>query len=98
MTWHANHQTKEESMCHPSDIEAWRHYHRTYPNFAAESHYVRLGLCMDGFAPYGQYGRTYSYWPVILTSYNLPPEMCMSYEYMFLTMVIHGLANPVVST
>ncbi|KAL0352130.1 UNVERIFIED_CONTAM: hypothetical protein Scaly_1601700 [Sesamum calycinum] len=65
MTWHANHQTKEGSMCYPSDVEAWRHYHRTYPDFAAEPHNVRLG-------------------------------MCMSYEYMFLTMVIHGFANPVV--
>ncbi|KAL0307339.1 UNVERIFIED_CONTAM: hypothetical protein Sradi_6151200, partial [Sesamum radiatum] len=55
---------------------------------------VRLGLCIDGFAPHGQYGRTYSYWPVIITPYNLPPGMCMSSEYMFLTMVIPGLSNP----
>ncbi|KAL0405388.1 UNVERIFIED_CONTAM: hypothetical protein Slati_3852700 [Sesamum latifolium] len=34
MTWHANHQTEEGSMCHPSDAEAWRHFDRT-PNFAA---------------------------------------------------------------
>ncbi|KAL0393000.1 UNVERIFIED_CONTAM: hypothetical protein Sradi_2522800 [Sesamum radiatum] len=25
MTWHANHQTKEGTMCHPSDAEAWSH-------------------------------------------------------------------------
>ncbi|KAL0292625.1 UNVERIFIED_CONTAM: hypothetical protein Sangu_2528300 [Sesamum angustifolium] len=25
MTWHANHQTEEGTMCHPPDAEAWRH-------------------------------------------------------------------------
>ncbi|KAL0329075.1 UNVERIFIED_CONTAM: hypothetical protein Sradi_4894200 [Sesamum radiatum] len=34
---------------------------------------VRLGLCIDDFAPHGQYGRTYSCWSVIITPYNLSP-------------------------
>ncbi|KAL0420330.1 UNVERIFIED_CONTAM: hypothetical protein Slati_3055900 [Sesamum latifolium] len=59
MTWHATHQIEEGSMCHPSDAEAWRHFDRTHPDFAAEPHNVRLGLCTDGFAPHGQYGRTF---------------------------------------
>ncbi|KAL0329089.1 UNVERIFIED_CONTAM: hypothetical protein Sradi_4895600 [Sesamum radiatum] len=58
---------EEDSMCHPSDAEAWRHFDRTHSNFALEPRNVRLGLCIDGFAPYGQYGRTYSCWPVIIT-------------------------------
>ncbi|KAL0457812.1 UNVERIFIED_CONTAM: hypothetical protein Slati_0408400 [Sesamum latifolium] len=71
-----------------------RHFDRTHPGFAAEPRNVRLGLCTDGFAPYEQYGRTYSCWPVILTPYNLPLGMCMSSEYMFLKMVIPGPSNP----
>ncbi|KAL0316473.1 UNVERIFIED_CONTAM: hypothetical protein Sradi_5525500 [Sesamum radiatum] len=47
-----------------------------------------------GFAPHGRYGRTYSCWLVILIPYNLPPEMCMKPEYMFLMMVIPGPSNP----
>ncbi|KAL0449091.1 UNVERIFIED_CONTAM: hypothetical protein Slati_1465500 [Sesamum latifolium] len=86
MTRHANHQTEEGSICHLSDAEAWRHFDRTHPDFAAEPCNVILGLCTDGFAPHGQYGRTFSCWPIILTPYNLPPGMCMSSEYMFLTM------------
>ncbi|KAL0448023.1 UNVERIFIED_CONTAM: hypothetical protein Slati_1930200 [Sesamum latifolium] len=39
-------------------------------------------------------GSTYSCWPVILTPYNLPLGMCMSSEYMILTMVIPGHSNP----
>ncbi|KAL0309090.1 UNVERIFIED_CONTAM: hypothetical protein Sradi_5851300 [Sesamum radiatum] len=94
MTWHASHVTEEDFMCHPSDAEAWRHFDRTHPNFALERRNIRLGLCIDGFAPHGQYGRTYSCWPVIITPYNLPPGMCMKSEYMFLTMVIPDPSNP----
>ncbi|KAL0423236.1 UNVERIFIED_CONTAM: hypothetical protein Sradi_0858400 [Sesamum radiatum] len=94
MTWHASHLTEEDSICHPSDAEAWRHFDRTHPNFALEPRNVRLGLCIDGFAPHGQYGRTYSCWPVIITPYNLSPRMCMKSDYMFLMMVIPGLSNP----
>ncbi|KAL0440452.1 UNVERIFIED_CONTAM: hypothetical protein Slati_2528200 [Sesamum latifolium] len=60
-----------------------------YPIFSR----APLGLCTNGFAPHRQYGHTYSCWPVILTPYNLPWGMCMSSEYMFLTMVIPGPSN-----
>ncbi|KAL0417046.1 UNVERIFIED_CONTAM: hypothetical protein Slati_3536500 [Sesamum latifolium] len=53
MTWQANHQMEEGSMCHPSDTEALMHFDRTHPDFAAEPRNVRLGLCTGGFAPHG---------------------------------------------
>ncbi|KAL0311241.1 UNVERIFIED_CONTAM: hypothetical protein Sangu_2418800 [Sesamum angustifolium] len=34
MTWHATYLTENRSMCHPSDVEAWKHFDRMYPNFA----------------------------------------------------------------
>ena len=55
---------------------------------------MRLGLCTDGFQPYGQSGQQYSSWPVILTPYNLPPWMCMKEEYIFLTVIVPGPKNP----
>ncbi|KAL0328133.1 UNVERIFIED_CONTAM: hypothetical protein Scaly_2245900 [Sesamum calycinum] len=94
MTWHATHQTEEGSMCHPSDVEAWKHFDRMYPDFAEEPRNVQLGLCTYSFAPHGQYGCTYSCWSVIIIPYNLPPGMCMSSKYMFLTMVIPSPSNP----
>ncbi|KAL0373219.1 UNVERIFIED_CONTAM: hypothetical protein Scaly_1003500 [Sesamum calycinum] len=81
-------------MCHPFDAEAWKYFDRMYPDFAEQPRNVRLGLCSNGFAPHGQYGRTYSCWLDIITPYNLPPDMCMSSEYIFLTMVILGPSNP----
>ncbi|KAL0291577.1 UNVERIFIED_CONTAM: hypothetical protein Scaly_2541400 [Sesamum calycinum] len=94
MKWHATHMTAEGSICHPSDVEAWKHFDRMYPDFVEEPRNVRLGLCIDGFAPQGQYGRTYSCWLVIITPYNLPTGMCMSSKYMFFTMVIPSPSNP----
>ncbi|KAL0416845.1 UNVERIFIED_CONTAM: hypothetical protein Slati_3516400, partial [Sesamum latifolium] len=64
------------------------------PRLQSEACNVKLGLCMDGFAPHGQYCRTYSYWPIILISYNLLPEMCMSSEYIFLMIAIPDPSNP----
>jgi len=40
------------------------------------------------FSLFGQFGQTYSCWPVILTSYNLPPWLCMKKPYMFLSLLI----------
>ncbi|KAL0318277.1 UNVERIFIED_CONTAM: hypothetical protein Scaly_2847800 [Sesamum calycinum] len=41
---------------------------------------VRLGLCTDGFAPHGQYGRTSSCWPIIITPYNLAPGISLMWN------------------
>ncbi|WVZ01850.1 hypothetical protein V8G54_022656 [Vigna mungo] len=94
MTWHDGNKI-EGVLCHPSDSEAWKHFNRKHPSFASEPCNVRLGLCLDGFTPYLQASTSpYSCWPVIVTPYNLPPEMCMTKLYMFLTCIISGPSNP----
>jgi len=77
MRWHAQHTTAEGEITHPSVAKAWKHFQTVYPDFANECRNVYLGLCTDGFSPFGLSGRQYSLWPVILTPYNLPPDMCM---------------------
>ncbi|KAL0367937.1 UNVERIFIED_CONTAM: hypothetical protein Scaly_1012600 [Sesamum calycinum] len=57
-------------------------------------HYIFCGDARYKPSRGRDYGRTYSCWPVIITPYNLRPGMCMSFEYMFLTMVIPGPSNP----
>ncbi|XP_045831211.1 uncharacterized protein LOC123922548 [Trifolium pratense] len=94
MRWHSEHQQVEGVLEHPSDAEAWKHFDQTYPQFSSETRNVRLGLCADGFTPFGQSGKQYSCWPIIVTPYNLPPWMCMTTPYMFLTMIIPGPRNP----
>ncbi|MCI13789.1 hypothetical protein A2U01_0034909, partial [Trifolium medium] len=79
MTGHSkNYEQRKRSgeLGHPSDGLAWKHFDHVNPGFALEPRNVRLGLCSDGFAQYTQVSATlYSCWPVIVTSYNLPPEM-----------------------
>nr|XP_016446420.1 PREDICTED: uncharacterized protein LOC107771546 [Nicotiana tabacum] len=36
----------------------------------------------------------YSCWPVFVTPYNLPPELCMTSPYLFLTCIVPGPHNP----
>ncbi|XP_049410700.1 uncharacterized protein LOC125873917 [Solanum stenotomum] len=94
MRWHCENRRPPGIMCHPSDGEAWKHFDRTYPDFAAEPRNVRLGLCADGFTPFSVGATPYSCWPVFITPYNLPPEMCMTSPYIFLNCVIPGSSNP----
>ena len=94
MRWHHEHRRPPGVMCHPSDGEAWKHFDRTYPLFAAEPRNIRLGLCSDGFTPHSVSAAPYSCWPVFVTPYNLPPEMCMTSPYIFLNCVIPGPRNP----
>lgn len=94
MTWHHSNGILGV-MRHPSDGEAWKHFDRVHPDFAADPRNVRLGLCSDGFTPYIQASaKPYSCWPVVVTPYNLPPEMCMTKPYMFLSCIVPGPDNP----
>ena len=81
-------------MIHPCDSEAQKHFDHVHPKFSKEHRNVRLGLCTDGFDPFGQVEKAYSCWPVVLTPYNLPPDLCMRREFMFLTVLIPGDRYP----
>ncbi|XP_049410510.1 uncharacterized protein LOC125873672 [Solanum stenotomum] len=92
--WDRENRRPPGVMCHPSDGETWKYFDRTYPDFAAEPRNVRLGLCADGFTPFSVRAAPYSCWPVFITPYNLPPEVCMTSPYIFLNCVIPGPSNP----
>ncbi|PKU74136.1 hypothetical protein MA16_Dca020112 [Dendrobium catenatum] len=94
MRWHKEKVAKSGVLSHPSDVEAWKHFDQVHASFAAEPRNIRLRLCADDFTPYSQIATPYSCWTVILTPYNLPPEMCMTSPYMFLTLIIPGPHNP----
>ncbi|GLT51255.1 hypothetical protein SLA2020_246760 [Shorea laevis] len=94
MTWHLTCRGESEKIVHPAGAEAWKHFDRTYPDFASDPRNVRLGLCTDGFTPFGHTSAPYSCWPVFLTVYNLPPAMCMKPESIFLSLIIQGPQSP----
>ncbi|GLT70359.1 hypothetical protein SLA2020_424440 [Shorea laevis] len=75
MTWHLNYCNENEKMFHLACGEAWKHFDSTHLEFASEPRNVRLGLCTDGFTPFGHCASPYSRWPVFVSVYNLPPTM-----------------------
>nr|GEX82203.1 hypothetical protein [Tanacetum cinerariifolium] len=55
---------------------------------------IRLRLAADGFNLFGNLSRTYSMWPVILTTYNTPPWICMKETSFMVMMLIPGPKSP----
>nr|GEX35936.1 hypothetical protein [Tanacetum cinerariifolium] len=91
MTWHATRKcTAPGKLQHPVDGRAWKDFDTKYLDFDAEPRNVRLGLAVDGFDPFGDLSQSYSMWPVILTTYNLPPWLCMKESSFMLTLLIPG--------
>ncbi|GKA51745.1 reverse transcriptase domain-containing protein [Tanacetum coccineum] len=95
VTWHATGKcTEPGKMQHPVDGRAWKNFDTKYSNFAKEPRNVRLGLADDDFNPFSNLSQAYSMLPVILTTYNLPPWLCMKESFFMLTLLISGLKSP----
>jgi hypothetical protein len=95
MRWH-NEGVRENDqvMVHSSDSEAWKTLDNFDPDFARDARNVRIGLATDGFTPYNSSAASYSCWSVFAIPYNLPPALCMKYEYMFLCLIVPGPDHP----
>ncbi|KAL5555616.1 hypothetical protein UlMin_037852 [Ulmus minor] len=93
--WHqAGKSTDDNVMRHPVDGRAWKDFDRKHTEFADDVRNVRLGLAADGFNPFNNMSISYSMWPVVLTTYNLPPWLCMKPEYLMLSLLIPGPQSP----
>jgi hypothetical protein len=91
MRWHKEgvHEN-DQVMVYPSDSEAWKALDDFDPDFIRDARNVRIGLAIDGFTLYNMSASSYSCCPVFAIPYNLPPALCMKYEYMFLCLIIPG--------
>jgi len=95
MRWHKEGvRDNDDLIVHPSDGDAWKALDTFDPEFAADPRNVRIGLATDGFTPFGQMASSYSCWPVFVIPYNLPPSLCMKYEFIFLCLIIPGPDYP----
>jgi len=92
MRWHKEkHKEESDVLRHPANGEAWKHLDLLYPDFAQDSHNVRLDLAIDGFNPFGNMSTSYSMWPIILVQYNIPLWKCMKELFFILFLLISGL-------
>jgi hypothetical protein len=90
MRWHKEGIRENGVMGHPSDGEEWKVLDRFDISFASDARNVRLGLATDGFDPFSTNSAPYSCWPIFGVSYNLPPSLCMKFEFMFLCLIVPG--------
>jgi hypothetical protein len=89
MRWHKEGvRDNDDLIVHPSDGDDWKALDTFDPNFAADPRNVRIGLATDGFTSFGQMASSYSCWPIFVIPYNLPPSLCMKYEFTFLCLII----------
>jgi len=51
----------ESVMTHPANSEAWKQFGCTHLTFAQDLWNVRLGLCTNGFNPFGNSSTPYSW-------------------------------------
>ena len=53
-----------------------------------------MAFSTDGIIPHSSLSNTYSCWPVVLVTYNLPPWLCMKRKFMMLSLLISGPKQP----
>jgi hypothetical protein len=97
MRWHKDGKRDSEDsdiMSHPVDGEAWQAPDRFDLEFTRDPRSVHLGLSIDGFQPHSTDSSPYSCWLVFVMPYNLPPNICLKHEFIFLALVILGPKEP----
>ncbi|XP_062119368.1 uncharacterized protein LOC133833127 [Humulus lupulus] len=95
MRWHKEVRKDEPGILrHPADGDAWKHFDKTYPEFAVDSRSVRMGLASDGFNPFSNMTSMYSLWPVILIPYNMPPWASPNGTNYLMSLLIPGPKSP----
>jgi hypothetical protein len=91
MRWHKERVRENPNvMAHPADTDAWKALDAFDFSFADEVRNVRFGLAIDSFSPFNLTATSYSCWPVFAVPYNLPPALCIKYEFIFLCLIIPG--------
>lgn len=94
LTWHAHKRVCDGFLRHPADSPAWKLVDERWPEFGNEPRNLRLALSADGINPHSVQSSTYSCWPIILVTYNLPPWLCMKRRHMMLTLLVSGPRQP----
>ena len=95
LTWHAKRRSEDDLMRHPADSPSWRNIDYRWPEFGSEARNLRLTLVADGINPHNNgLNNRYRCWSVVLTTYNLPPWLCMKRKFLMLTILVSGPHEP----
>ncbi|XP_042423430.1 uncharacterized protein LOC122011054 [Zingiber officinale] len=94
LTSHADSTRVVDQLRHPVDSPSWKLVDHMWPDFGSEARNIRLALVADGINPHSNLRSRYSCWPIMLATYNLPPDMCMKRKFIMLMMLISGPKQP----
>jgi hypothetical protein len=95
MRWHKEGVSENDQvMVHPCDSESWKALDDFDVDFIWDVRNVCIGLEIDEFTPYNMSVASYPCWSFFAILYNLPPGLCMKYEYMFLCLIIPSPDHP----
>jgi hypothetical protein len=92
MRWHKEGTHENDGVIgHPSDGEAWKMLDRFDADFTSDTKNICLWSVTYGFDPFGTNSAPYSCWCIFVVLYNLPPSLCMKFEFMFLCLIVPNL-------
>ena len=95
LRWHCDERMFDDRyLRHPADSPQWKKLDSMFPAFGSDPRNLRLGLCTDGFNPFGSVSSKHSAWPVLLVIYNLPPWLCTKRKYVIMCTMISGPKQP----
>lgn len=90
LTWHAIERVDDGKLRNPADSPSWKLVDNKWLTFALDPRNLHLALSTDGISPHSSLSSTYSCWPIILITYNLPPWLCIKRKFMMLSLLIFG--------
>jgi hypothetical protein len=91
--WHADNSMDGNSgFASPIDGLAWKHAREKFSDKMGDKRSLGLVLGMDGVGPFHKTGfaAPYSIWPVVMTTYNMPPFLATKQGYSWLVMLLPG--------
>jgi hypothetical protein len=63
-------------------------------DFASDAKNIHFRLVTDDFDPFSKNSTPYSCWSVFIVLYNLPPSLCVQFEFMFLCLIVPSPKAP----
>ena len=90
MRWYRDKRVDDGISRHLAYNEELKEFDLQHLEFALEPRNVRLGLTTDRFNPFGNMNNSYTMWPIILISYNLPPWLVVKEIFFMLFLLIPG--------
>lgn len=92
MYCHAEGQTNDRILRHPTYASQWRNVDRKYSWFGDEPRNIRLGMSTDEINIFSNTSNIHSTCLVLVYIYNLPLWLCMKQKHLF--MLSQGTKQP----